>query len=79
MWTWNSDPFGTEAANPNPSGAGAFSFNLRFPGQLLDGQTGLHQNNLRDYDSETGRYVESDPVGLYTGLNTFVYLGPDPQ
>jgi hypothetical protein len=22
MWTWNADPFGTDAANPNPSGAG---------------------------------------------------------
>jgi hypothetical protein len=29
MWTWNSDPFGTDAANPNPSGAGAFAYNLR--------------------------------------------------
>jgi uncharacterized protein RhaS with RHS repeats len=34
MWTWNSDPFGTDAANPNPSGAGAFAYNLRFPGQV---------------------------------------------
>ena len=35
MWTWNSDPFGTEAANPNPAGAGTFSYNLRFPGQVF--------------------------------------------
>src|ERR1700737_4194246 len=25
MWTWNSDPFGTDAANANPAGAGAFA------------------------------------------------------
>jgi naphthoate synthase len=29
-----------------------------------DGQAGLHQNYFRDYDPATGRYVESDPVGL---------------
>ena len=31
MWTWNSDPFGTDAANTNPAGAGTFAYNLRFP------------------------------------------------
>jgi hypothetical protein len=25
---WNSDPFGTDAANPNPAGAGVFAYNL---------------------------------------------------
>jgi RHS repeat-associated protein len=64
MWTWNSDPFGTDAANPNPAGAGAFAYNLRFPGQIFDGQAGLHYNWYRDFDPASGRYVESDPVGL---------------
>ena len=73
MWTWNSDPFGTDAANPNPAGAGTFAFNLRFPGQVFDGQAGLHQNVARDYDPALGRYVESDPIGLSGGINTFSY------
>jgi uncharacterized protein RhaS with RHS repeats len=60
MWTWNSDPFGTDAANPNPSGAGTFAYNLRFPGQFFDGQAGPHQNGNRDYGPATGSYVESD-------------------
>jgi hypothetical protein len=37
MWTWNSDPFGTDAANTNPGGTGAFAYNLCFPGQVFDG------------------------------------------
>src|SRR3954462_15081178 len=60
LCTGNADPFGTDAANPNPAGAGTFAYNLRFPGQLFDGQAGLHPNHLRDYDAATGRYVESD-------------------
>jgi len=45
MWTWNADPFGMDAANANPSGAGAFAYTLRFQGQLFDGQAGLHYND----------------------------------
>jgi RHS repeat-associated protein len=63
MWTWFSDPFGTTAANSNPAGAGTFTYNLRFPGQIFDSQAGLQQNWNRDYDPAIGRYVESDPTG----------------
>jgi RHS repeat-associated protein len=65
MWTWFSDAFGTDAANSNPSGAGTFAYNLRFPGHGFDGQVGLHSNGYRDFDPATGRYVESDPMGLF--------------
>jgi hypothetical protein len=47
MWTWNSDPFGKDAANANPAGAGTFAYNLRFPRQIFDGQAGLHQDYFR--------------------------------
>jgi RHS repeat-associated protein len=67
MWSWFSDPFGTDAANSNPAGVGAFTYNLRLPGQVFDGQAGLHQNGFRDYDPATGGYVESDPIGLAAG------------
>jgi RHS repeat-associated protein len=79
MWTWNSDPFGTDAANPNPAGAGSFAYNLRFPGQLFDGQAGLHQNYFRDYDPAVGRYVQSDPIGLTGGINTYLYANGSPN
>jgi RHS repeat-associated protein len=79
MWTWNSDPFGTDAANANPSGTGMFAFSLRFPGQLFDGEAGLHQNRFRDYDPATANYVESDPLGLGGGnLSTYAYAASDP-
>jgi len=79
MWTWNSDPFGTDAANPNPSGADPFAYNLRFPGQVFDGQAGLHQNYYRDYDPATGRYPASDPIGLAGGVNTYAYADESPM
>jgi len=78
MWTWFSDPFGTTAANSNPAGAGTFIYNLRFPGQIYDNQAGLQQNVFRDYDPAIGRYVESDPLGLKAGVNTYNYASQNP-
>jgi RHS repeat-associated protein len=78
MWTWYSDPFGTDAANANPAGAGTFPYNLRFPGQIFDGQAGLHQNGFRDYGPATGRYHQSDPIGLVSGINPYAYVDGNP-
>ena len=38
----------------------------------------MHYNYFRDYDPITGRYVESDPIGLGGGLNTYSYGDGDP-
>nr|WP_281419310.1 RHS repeat-associated core domain-containing protein [Marinobacterium ramblicola] len=54
------------------------SNNLRFPGQYYDVETGLHYNYFRDYDPSTGRYIESDPIGLAGGMNTYVFVGSNP-
>ena len=48
--------------------------NLRFPGQIEDGETGTVYNYFRDYQASTGRYAESDPIGLNGGLNTYPYI-----
>jgi RHS repeat-associated protein len=78
MWSWFSDPFRTTAANANPQGGGSFPYNLRFPGQLFNGQAGLHQNGYRDYDPAIGRYPTGDPSGLVGGINPYGYSGANP-
>jgi RHS repeat-associated protein len=79
VWQWdNSDPFGNNMPNENPSNAGTFNFNLRFAGQYFDRETNTHQNINRDYDPSIGRYVESDPIGLMGGINTYAYVGGNP-
>ena len=53
-------------------------FNLRFPGQYFDAETGKHYNYFRDYDPTIGRYLKSDPIGLRAGLSTFGYTDANP-
>ncbi|WP_241026402.1 RHS repeat-associated core domain-containing protein [Burkholderia sp. Se-20378] len=46
---------------------------LRFQGQLIDDETGLHYNRNRYYDPGTGRFISKDPIGLRGGFNAYVY------
>ena len=77
-WRWDSDPFGTTATNQNPAGLGNFTYDLRFPGQSYQAETALSQNYFRDYDPLVGRYIESDPIGLQGGVNTYSYVAASP-
>ena len=80
IWRWESNPFGENAAQEDPDGdLTTFTYNLRFPGQYYDDETGLHYNYFRTYDPETGRYLESDPIGLGGGLNTYGYVNANPN
>jgi RHS repeat-associated protein len=77
-WRWLSDPFGYVPPEDNPAGLGTFALNLRLPGQVYDLESNLHYNYFRDYDSTTGRYVQSDPIGLAGGINTYAYVENNP-
>ncbi|MFO1349486.1 MAG: RHS repeat-associated core domain-containing protein [Gammaproteobacteria bacterium] len=79
LWRWDSELFGSAPPNQDADGNGVvFNYHLRFPGQYFDSETGLSYNYFRDYDAGTGRYVQSDPVGLDGGLNTYAYVGNSP-
>jgi RHS repeat-associated protein len=79
MWRWdNTEAFGNSQPNENPAGQGTFKYGLRFPGQYYDAEIGTNYNYFRDYDPSIGRYVESDPMGLYAGLNTYGYANSGP-
>lgn len=79
VWRWDAaEAFGGSAANQNPSGLGTFAYNQRFPGQIFDAETGNFYNHHRDYDPQTGRYAQSDPIGLSGGINTYTYAEADP-
>ncbi len=90
VWQWLIAGFGE--ANPTTGATGyaqegtasgrsygeAVRFDLRYPGQVWDEETGLSYNLHRYYDAGTGRYVQADPIGLEGGWNRFGYAGGNP-
>ncbi|MDB0520967.1 RHS repeat-associated core domain-containing protein [Ralstonia solanacearum] len=80
VWRWDqTDPFGATLPDENPTSLGTFTYNLRFPGQVYDAETGKHYNANRDYDPASGRYVQSDPIGLNGGQwSTYSYVNGNP-
>lgn len=73
VWQADYQPFGEVDIVTNQ-----IEQNARFPGQYTDDQTGLYYNYFRDYDPTIGRYIQSDPIGLNGGQNTYGYAGANP-
>lgn len=74
VWAFQGNPFG----EASPTSGGSYTLNLRFPGQYYDAESGLNYNVNRDYDVATGRYIQSDPIGLEGGSSTYGYVGGSP-
>lgn len=72
VWRWAGDGFGLG----EPTGSRTVP--LRFPGQIYSGNSTWHLNYFRTYDARVGRYLESDPIGIAGGTNTYGYVAQNP-
>ena len=91
-WQWAYSAFGDEqptiaknrfantALNQSfgSTNVAAVTFNLRYPGQYFDVESGLHYNWHRSYCTNCGRYTQADPIDLQGGWNRFGYVGGNP-
>jgi RHS repeat-associated protein len=75
VWAADYDGFGRATVRP---AANAVVNNLRYPGQYFDAETGLHYNDRRYYDPDTGRYLTRDPIGFEGGINLYTYAAANP-
>ncbi|RDS78975.1 RHS repeat-associated core domain-containing protein [Dyella monticola] len=75
QWSYQENPWGEQG----PTTTNGTTYNLRFPGQYYDQETGLFYNGHRDYDSASGREIESDPMGLFGNqISTYDYARNNP-
>ncbi|QNK66859.1 RHS repeat-associated core domain-containing protein [Variovorax sp. PAMC26660] len=92
VWQWGYSAFGEDkptiaknrftnlevAPHPGTTGISEVKFNLRYPGQYADEESGLFYNGYRTYSPPTGRYTQGDPIGLDGGWNRFGYVDGNP-
>ncbi len=91
-WQWRYSAFGEEepttaakrftgpetVPSTGSTSVTPIAFNLRYPGQYADVESGLFYNGYRTYIPTIGRYTQSDPIGLAGGWSRFSYVDGNP-
>jgi RHS repeat-associated protein len=92
VWQWSYSAFGEDkpttaanrfanldiTSNPGTTNFSDVKFNLRYPGQYADEESGLFYNGYRTYIPTVGRYTQGDPIGLDGGWSRFNYVDNNP-
>ena len=75
VWENQADVYGYEESQV--SNTNSFTQPIRFQGQYLDEESGLHYNRYRYYSPKQQRFINQDPIGLVGGINHYQYA-PNP-
>ena len=79
VWENQADVYGYEEleADADFNKESSFTQPIRFQGQYLDEESGLHYNRYRYYSPKQQRFINQDPIGLVGGINHYQYA-PNP-
>jgi len=79
VWENQADVYGYEEPETDAdfNKENSFTQPIRFQGQYLDEESGLHYNRYRYYSPKQQRFINQDPVGLVGGINHYQYA-PNP-
>jgi RHS repeat-associated protein len=79
VWENQANVYGYEEpeADSDTNKESSFTQLIRFQGQYLDEESGLHYNRYRYYSPKRQRFINQDPIGLVGGINHYQYA-PNP-
>ena len=66
------------APNGEPRTISSYGNPYMFTARRYDDETGLYYYRARYYSSDIGRFLQTDPIGYYGGLNLYTYCLNNP-